>query len=309
MFSVRAGISAGVVIASTWQFASVAPAQVRGVYPLGMNATNSGVTPESGFTYSNALLYYERARLTGPDGETVATGKNSVLLDMNTVLWVSNSIAWLGNGKFSASVTVPFAENSLTSDEVGQISGAAGLGDSYLQPLILGWQTPRADIRFIYGLLMPTGRFGAGADNNVGSGYWTNTVASGQTIYLTKDKATALSAFEMYEIHTQQPGTHIHPGDTFNLDYSLTRTFALSGGLKMQLGPAGYEEWQTSAVRGPQVTPAEAAARYQVNALGLAANIIVPNPKMTFGLKFFKEFSTKSTFEGYSLQGAFAIKL
>ena len=33
-----------------------AKAQSRGVYPLGMSSTNSGVTPASGFTYSNQLL-------------------------------------------------------------------------------------------------------------------------------------------------------------------------------------------------------------------------------------------------------------
>jgi hypothetical protein len=36
---------------------SPARAQVRGVCPLGMYATNSGVTPELGFTYSNVFLF------------------------------------------------------------------------------------------------------------------------------------------------------------------------------------------------------------------------------------------------------------
>ena len=35
-------------------------AQNRGVYPLGMSAINSGVMPESTFTYSNQLLLYTR---------------------------------------------------------------------------------------------------------------------------------------------------------------------------------------------------------------------------------------------------------
>ena len=37
-----------------------APAQNRGVYPLGMSATNSGVTPEPGVSYANQLLFYSR---------------------------------------------------------------------------------------------------------------------------------------------------------------------------------------------------------------------------------------------------------
>ena len=40
--------------------ATRAQAQNRGVYPLGMSALNSGVTPGAGVTYSNQLLYYFR---------------------------------------------------------------------------------------------------------------------------------------------------------------------------------------------------------------------------------------------------------
>jgi hypothetical protein len=47
------------VIAGSMFFASTAGrAQVRGVYPVGMNATNSGVTPEAGITYSNLFVFF-----------------------------------------------------------------------------------------------------------------------------------------------------------------------------------------------------------------------------------------------------------
>jgi hypothetical protein len=42
--------------------------QVQGVYPVGMSATNSGVTPRSGFTYSNLLAIYSRDQFRGPNG-------------------------------------------------------------------------------------------------------------------------------------------------------------------------------------------------------------------------------------------------
>jgi hypothetical protein len=283
-------------------------AQVRGVYPLGMSAIGSGVTPEPGATYANALLYYERDRKTGPDGETLETGRNSVLLDMNTLIWVSGKIGALADARYSAIATVPLARNSLTSDEVGQISGATGLGDIYIQPLILGWQMARADIRLTYGFLAPTGRFDADANDNVGSGYWTHTLSSGQTFYLTEDRATVISAFEMYELHRTQEGTGIRPGDSVNLDYSVTRVFPLQNGSRLQVGLAGYEQWQISDKTGPQLSPDQAAARYRVSALGLASNVVVPDRKLSFGFKFFKEFSTSSTFEGYSFQGSLAIK-
>ena len=274
-------------------------AQVRGVYPLGMSATNSGVTPEPGFSYVNQFLIYTRDELKGPNGEVQVTGRQSVVMDMNSLVWVSRKEI-LG-AKFSMSATLPFANNSLTSDLNGEISGGGGFADSYYQPFILGWETNRAAIRAIYGFLAPTGRFDPDANDNVGSGYWTNVVASGQTIYLTSSKATAFSAFQMYEFHTTQEGTDIHPGQTFNLDYSLTHTFPLGGNLRMQAGLVGYSQYQTTDKTGPTITAEQSKAHYRVSSLGFTSSVIL-SQKVNLGFKYFSELSGRSTFQGYSAQ-------
>lgn len=278
-------------------------AQVRGVYPVGMNATNSGVTPEAGFTYSNLFVFFSRDEEKGPHGEILATGQNSIMMDLNSFIWVSKKqIASLGGAVFSASATLPIANNSLASDVHGALSGGGGFADSYYQPLILGWRKQHIDIKAIYGFLAPTGRFSAGANTNVGSGYWTSVVASGQTIYLSASKHTAMSAFQMYELHSTQQGTMIHPGQTFNLDYSLTQTFPLQHSLRLQLGLVGYGQWQTTDKHGPTITPEQATAHYKVNALGFAANAVLPEHKASVGMKYFHEFECRSTFQGYTLQ-------
>jgi len=296
------------IVAASFVFLVPTNAQVRGVYPVGMNATNSGVTPEAGITYSNLFVFFSRDEEKGPQGEILATGQNSILMDMNSFVWVSKKeIGFLGGAVFSASATLPIANNSLTSDINGAISGGGGFADSYFQPLILGWRKKRVAIRAIYGFLAPTGRFSAGANTNVGSGYWTSVVASGQTIYLDSSKATAFSAFQMYEFHGTQEGTMVHPGQTFNLDYSLTRTFPLKSNLRLQLGLAGYGQWQTTDKSGPSITPEQADARYRVNALGFAANAILPDRKVSVGIKYFHEFECRSTYQGYTLQISAAV--
>jgi len=277
-----------------------ASAQVRGLYPLGMTATNSGVTPEPGFSYVNQFLIYTRDELKGPNGEVQATGRQSVIMDMNTLAWVSKRE--LMGAKFSMSATLPFANNSLESDVDGHISGGGGFADSYYQPFILGWETKRADIRAIYGFLAPTGKFDADANDNVGSGYWTHVVASGQTVYLTADKATAFSAFEMYEFHTPQETTSIHPGQTFDLDYSLTHTFSIKRNLRLQAGLVGYASYQTTDKTGPTITPAQETAHYRVSSLGFTSSVTLPDQKLNLGFKYFSELSGRSTFQGYSAQ-------
>ena len=280
----------------------IAPAQsqVRGVYPLGMSATNSGVTPQPGFTYSNLLAIYSRDDFRGPHGEILATGGHSVVMDLNSLIWVGKK-ELLGGAQFSMSATLPIANNSLTSDIAGAISGGEGFADSYYQPFILGWTRKRAAIRAVYGFLAPTGKFTAGANDNVGSGYWTHALSSGQTFYFTENKRTSFSAFQMYEFHTTQEGTHIHPGQTLNLDYSFTQVVSLRGAVHLQIGLVGYNQWQITDKTGPTITPEQAGAHYKVNALGFASNVNLPS-RVSVGFKYFREFSNASTFQGHSVQ-------
>lgn len=277
-------------------------AQNRGVYPLGMSATNSGVTPGAGFTYVNQLLFYSRDHAKDDAGNTkTVTGENYVLMDMNTLAWVSKK-KLLGGAAFSAAATLPFAKNSLTSDIEGKISGGGGFADSYYLPFILGWNRDRIAVRAIYGFLAPTGRFVAGASDNVGSGYWTHALSSGQSFYLKSNKHLVLSTFQLYEFHTRQEDTHIQPGDTFNLDYSLMGSLPAPGKLQLQIGAVGYEQRQTTTKTGPTISPAASEERYAVNSLGFALNSAFPQHRASLGLKYFKEFRNRSTFQGYSLQ-------
>jgi hypothetical protein len=280
-----------------------AHAQSRGVYPLGMTAVGSGVTPDPGFTYANQLLFYSRDESKADDGSTLAvSGQNAVIMDMNSFVWVSRR-TFLGGAHYSAVATLPIAKNQLVSDIHGQLSGGGGFADSYYLPLILGWNKERASIRALAGFLAPTGRFTEGASDNVGSGYWTPTLSSGQTVQLTRDNAVTFSAFELYEWHTTQQGTGTQPGETINLDYSLIRTFVFAKSrTRLQVGLTGYEQRQTTAKTGPAVGEDQSRERYAINALGFVTNVVLPNHRFNAGIKFFEEFDNRAAYQGYSFQ-------
>ena len=162
-------------------------------------------------------------------------------------------------------------------------------------------------MRAVYGFLAPTGRFRNGANDNVGSGYWTHAFSSGQTFYLTKNKATSISAFQMYEVHTTQQSTLIKPGDTLDLDYSVMHSFALGGEKRVQFGLVGYNARQTTDKTGPTITPAQSKAHYNVNAMGAGSNLSITK-KINVGFKYFQEFANRSTFQGHSIQFSGSIK-
>jgi len=227
-------------------------------------------------------------------------------MDMNSFVWVTKR--QILGAKFSMSATLPFANNSLESDVDGHVSGGGGFADSYYQPFILGWETNRIAIRAIYGFLAPTGKFESDANDNVGSGYWTHVGASGQTLYLTADHATAFSAFQMYEFHTTQEGTNIHPGQTFDLDYSLTHTFSIRSNVRLQAGLVGYSSYQTTDKTGPTVAPEQQKVHYRVSSLGFTSNVVLPDQKLNLGFKYFSELSGRATFQGYSVQVSGSIR-
>lgn len=81
----------------------------------------------------------------------------------------------------------------------------------------------------------------------------------------------------------------------------------LHEGLRLQVGLVGYGQWQTTDKTGPTVTPTQATSHYAVNALRFASNVIMPARKVSVGVKYFREFVNRSTFQGYSLQISAAI--
>ncbi len=274
---------------------------VRGMYTPGFNATNSGVMPEPGLIYANFFMDYSFDQFRPASGAIAEQRNAAVFIDINVFEWVSKKKILGAN--YALVALLPFSNSSISSPTLGAIGGGGGFSDSFYQPLTLGWHFKRADIQAAYGFFAPTGRFTAGASDNIGTGHWTHSPTAGETFYLTKNKATSVSAYQLYEFHTTQQGTNIHPGQTFNLDYSLMQILPLQKDMQrlLQFGLVGYGQWQTSNNSGPAVDPA-LPAHYRVNAIGGAANVILPARKASVGFKLFKEFSNSSTVQGYSLQ-------
>ncbi len=255
------------LVASAGSCLAQALPPVRGVYAPGINATNSGVMPEPGLTYANSFLGYSFNQFRSASGAIVGQRNAAVFLDINVFEWVTKKKI-LGT-TYALVAALPFSNSSISSPTLGAIAGGGGFSDSYYQPVTLGWHFKRADIQVAYSFLAPTGRFTAGVSTNTGTGLWTNSPTAGETFYLTKNKRTLFSAYQLYEFHTTQEGTNIHPGQTFNLDYSLMQILPLQKDMHtlVQFGLVGYGQWQTSNNSGPGVDPAN-PGHYRVNALG-----------------------------------------
>jgi len=281
----------------------VSSAQVRTPYSPGFAATYSGTLPDSGFTYMNFFQRYAFNQVKGSNGERLpVSGNLTVTIDHNLFIWTSTKKI-LG-ARFALLADLPVVDTSLRSEDFGNVAAGSGFADSFYQPITLGWTLSRADIMAGYGFTPPTGRFEPEVPVNVNSGFWTHFPFAGQTVYLTKDKNTVASAYETYEFHTKQKGTNIRLGQNIDIDYSVMQTISFQNAeILLQIGMVGYRQHQFTDDRGPGIDPVIARnSHYRVNALGPGANIVLPERKTSFMVRFFKEFANVSTVQGQSLQ-------
>ena len=103
--------------------------------------------------------------------------------------------------------------SSLDAPRFGQNPGA-GFGDTYFQPLNLGWKFGRADVIAGFAIYAPTGRYTANNANgdNTGLGMWGFEPSIGTTVHLNEAKTWNASALASFEFHTDKRDTIQHGG-------------------------------------------------------------------------------------------------
>src|SRR5271169_2680199 len=202
----RSGIKVAALVG--WMFLGCvvsASAQQKGQWVPGQFGLNAGVIPDPGFTYANLALNYSASQLNNASGNSTPgiTGTYSFWVDENIFYYVPKH-KFLG-AYFMPYIALNYASGEVVADipalNLGGGGGGSGFADTYVQPLNLGWHLKRADVVVGYAFSAPTGRFTAGASNNVGSGYWGNNITSGTTFYITKNKGTSANLATDWEIH------------------------------------------------------------------------------------------------------------
>jgi hypothetical protein len=168
---------------------SSALAQQKGQWVPGQFGLNAGVIPDPGVTYANLALNYSATQLNGASGNNIpgVNGTYSFWVDENVFYYVPKH-KFLG-GYFMPYIALNYANGELVANITGTNlntgGGGSGFADMYVQPINFGWHLKRADVTVGYAFTAPTGRFTAGASDNVGSGYWGNNMTSGTTFYVT----------------------------------------------------------------------------------------------------------------------------
>jgi hypothetical protein len=200
-------------------------------------------------------------------------------------IWVS---PWeILGAKYGAYAAPTFANASIdnavyTSGGFGGSGSAStfAMGDFFAQPVWLGWTLPHWDFTAAYGFYAPVGKYGTKtltipggsltipASDNVGLGYWTQQAQAGAAWYPWTNHATAVTVAMTYEYNSPQQGTDVHYGQNLWLNWGISQYLPLTKDQKLllEIGPAGYYEWQISDTTGSLTE--SPSSRTHVGAIG-----------------------------------------
>jgi hypothetical protein len=128
-----------------------------------------------------------------------------------------------------------------------QRSTGYGFGDIYVQPLILGWHTPRADITTGYAFFAPTGK------GTSGQHMWVHEIDFGVTLYPDAGKKWNLSTMMYYDFNQKKNNADIKVGDILTLSGGFGRSF-LKGAANA--GVAYGAQWKMTHDSGSDIPPA-----------------------------------------------------
>ena len=159
----------------------------------------------------------------------------------------------LFGGNYGYTVLFPVgANNRIQGTEIDQNPGA-GLTDSVVTPLSLGWHFKRADVTASYTIFLPTGRFTAGASNNTGFGMWGQEPAIGTTVYLDEARKLHAATTASFTFSSKKEDSDTKVGTAMNLEGGVGADF-LEGGLTAGLVYYTSMKLQQDRIQGfPQI--------------------------------------------------------
>ena len=221
---------AGASLAAVIMAAAPAHAQLNTQHLKGTVGLKSGSQgPPNLYIMAPLIFVYHSDTVRLDTGERVPIDESitSALYAAGINLVTSRKI--LG-GSYGLQILFPaVANNRIQGTEIDANPGA-GLTDSVVSPISLGWHFSRADAIASYTLFVPTGRYTDGADDNTGLGMWGNEVSFGTTVYLNAARSYHAATLASFDFQSKKEDSGTKVGNAMNLEGGLGADF-LGGGL------------------------------------------------------------------------------
>jgi len=210
-------------------------------------------------------------------------------------------------GFYSYQILAPiFVNNRIQGTEIDQNPGA-GISDSGVTPINLGWHFTRADAVAAYNIFVPTGRYNHGASNNTGYGMWGHELAAGTTVYLNATKKFHAATLASVDFQSKKEDSDTKVGNAVNLEGGVGGDF-LKGGLTA--GLAYYASFKLTDDVVDGIPGILLRGKNKSFALGPEVSLAIARKGVLYGfLKFNYEWETyaRTTTQGSEFNVTFTL--
>ncbi|MDG3088546.1 transporter [Vibrio hannami] len=258
-----------------------------GMYlPGAANIRDMAVPRDPGFVFELYNIFYQADEADGLHaGDTDLSVDTTVFATNPVFLWTTDKEV-LG-ARYSAYIAPVYTHQDINSNT------SSGNGNTFIQPLWLGWQADEYDISAGLGVYLPHG------DSDVAMDFWT-TQAQLAGYYYFMDQAGALMLSGTYEWHTKNNANGVTHGDHFSLEYGYSQYLSA----KFEIGIKGYSQWQTESDKLPEGIQAlndkwgiKIGNRSRVHGIGFQAGYWL-SQNWNLAINYMLEYGAKSRMEG-----------
>ncbi|MFH0782499.1 MAG: transporter [Pseudomonadota bacterium] len=178
-----------------------------------------------------------------------------------------------------------------------------GLGDIFIEPLLLSWHKQRWDFAFGLGVQLPTGAWdysNEAANGDPGSGgYGNGLLTLGATYYFDEAKSWTISALTRTVAYFgEQDDTNYQPGDEFIIDWGVAKQFSASENLLVRPAIVGYTYWQISDDQNRYDGVGTDDDRGQKYAVGAEINFFWLPRLIQFNLRWLEDIEVRDEYKG-----------
>jgi hypothetical protein len=286
-----------------------------GHYMPGVASIRDFVVPQvPGFYYAQYNLYYTTDTYkdrNGDSADSITIGPVNLNVESDVdAIGIQPTFIWATDWKllgatYAPYIGVPIVNTSVqaalsTETRFGSVDEDQwGLGDIYIKPLWLGWNTKHFGVSVGYGIYAPTGRYDDGDVDNTGLGFWTHEFQGGVTWYPWEHQGTALMVNGIYEIHGEKDGADITPGERFSLEWGVSQYLPLNkeGTLLVELGISGYSQWQVDDDSGSDVIDA-LKVKDEIHGIGGQIGLASVPWNASLTVRYVSEYDAEARYEG-----------
>jgi hypothetical protein len=218
-----------------------AEAQLAAAHPLMAYGPKSGTQPPPVVLLALNYANWDVNHIVGRNGDQ--TPFDLSLSSLGFYAWVVTPRKVLG-GTYGFQLFVPVVASSLELPRLGfTTSSSLALSDIYVQPVNLGWHSPRADYMAGLGLYAPTGEYEPGGNENKGLGMWTLELSGGSTLYFDPGRRYHVAALVSWETHSNKEDQDLKAGNVLTVEGGLGGRLV---GDKLQARLAYGAQWKIS---------------------------------------------------------------